>query len=165
MYFLSRSISSSKNGGNRDNGPDKSINRSILDLVLMQSNCSSCNGACVEVPRTEAFALWKMVDPYIVMTMEALHLPRQTINPALDIALQSAINASIESKSDLETTPAPTETKDANKDEKAFKHIGTSGKSLFIRSSQPNESALFARVKSTMQGGSWKKPKFRLSPA
>ncbi len=163
-------LSGSRSNGICENGPLEPIKRTILDMILLQSKCSGCNGICVAVPRTEVIALWREVDSRIVRELEArsVELRRQKLNNTRDITMEARGTTPIANDSDPGATAAPAGMIDANFFDETFKNNSSydSGKSLLSRPPQPpNESALFARVKTTTQGGSRKKPKFRLGPA
>lgn len=148
---LSRSVS---NGG-ADNCPVQSIHRSMLDMILLQSKCSRCDGVCVAVPRTEALASWRTVDPRIVSAVvaQSVELQRQKMNSVRDITMNAAVTTSTTNDTDRDT-PDASNSRNNN------------GKSSLSRPpQQPNESALSARAKATTKSVSRKKPKFRLGPA
>ncbi len=163
-------LSGSRSNGVCKNGPLEPISRSMLDMILLQSKCSGCNGICVSVPRTEAIALWREVDSRVVRELEAQskELRRQQLNSKRDISNEDRGTTSIASNSDPGATAAPAGMMDAKNHDETHKNNSSydSGKSLLSRQQKPpNESAIFVGAKATTQGGSRKKPKFRLGPA
>ncbi|KAL3767847.1 hypothetical protein ACHAWU_007325 [Discostella pseudostelligera] len=156
---LSRSIS---NGGAAENCPVQSIHRPMLDMILLQSKCSSCDGVCVVVPRPEALALWRTVDPSIISAVEAQsgELQRQKMNSVRDMTMNAAVTTSTTNDTDRDTARGSAKMMDASNSR------NNNGKSSLSRPpQQPKGSALSARAKATTKSGSRKKPKFRLGPA
>ncbi|KAL3817089.1 hypothetical protein ACHAXA_009920 [Cyclostephanos tholiformis] len=142
------------------NGCNTSVNlidRCMLDMILLQSNHGIVGNDYTSVPLLEALAVWKSVDPSIVSAVE------KPVGPSSTRKLSPTRNATalLEYVSDVSyptmENPAPKKGKDTRSE------IIGKLKSTVRRPTTSQETALFARGKTTTIGGNRKKPKFRLS--
>jgi len=132
-------------------GVGSSLDRSMLDMILLQSNTSSGEGNIVPVPKIEALLLWKVVDESLIKALEKPIEPSpQKMSPA------SLKVAAKEESPPQKAAPKEEETKPTEQPRKV----------VIRRPPKPQEQALFARgKKTTLGGGRRKKPKFRMGPA
>jgi len=138
----------SSNGG----VDSSSLDRSMLDMILLQSNASSSEGDIVSVPKTEALSLWKVVDESLIKALEKPIEPSpQKMSPA-----SFKVAAKEEDSPPQKAAPKEEETKTTEQPRKV----------VIRRPPKPQEQALFAKgKKTTLGGGRRKKPKFRMGPA
>ena len=128
------------------------MDRSMLDMILLQSNTNSGESNIVPVPKIEALSLWKVVDESLIKALEKPIEPSpQKMSPA---SLKVAAKA--EESPPQKAAPKEEETKTTEQPRKV----------VIRRPPKPQEQALFARgKKTTLGGGRRKKPKFRMGPA
>ena len=132
-------------------GVGSSLDRSMLDMILLQSSTNSGEGNIVPVPKTEALSLWRVVDESLIKALE------KPIEPSP----QKMSPASLKVAAKAESPPQ----KAAPKEEET-KITEQPRKVVIRRPPKPQEQALFARgKKTTLGGGRRKKPKFRMGPA
>ncbi len=140
------------------NGGDNSItsiDRCMLDMILLHSNHGKDGDVYTSVPISEALVVWKSIDPSIVSAVKEQVAPSpQKLSPQRKATAVEQISNVMQSTID---DVAPREGKD-NKNETMGKP-----KSTVRRPIKSEETALFARGKSATIGGSRKKPKFRLA--
>ena len=129
-----------------------SLDRSMLDMILLQSNTSSGDGDIVSVPKSEALSLWKVVDESLIKALEKPIEPSpQKMSPA-----SFKVAAKEEDSPPQKAAPKEEETKTTEQPRKV----------VIRRPPKPQEQALFAKgKKTTLGGGRRKKPKFRMGPA
>ena len=129
-----------------------SLDRSMLDMILLQSNTSSGEGDIVSVPKIEALSLWKVVDESLIKALEKPIEPSpQKMSPA-----SFKVAAKEEDSPPQQAALKEEETKTTEQPRKV----------VICRPPKPQEQALFAKgKKTTLGGGRRKKPKFRMGPA
>jgi len=136
-----------------DGGTISSLDRAMIDMILLQSNASSSEGDIVSVPKIEALSLWKVVDESLIKALE------KPIEPSP----QKMSPASFKVAAKEEDSPPQ---KAAHKEEEETKTTEQPRKVVIRRPPKPQEQALFAKgKKTTLGGGRRKKPKFRMGPA
>ena len=136
-----------------EEGVGSSLDRSMLDMILLQSNTSSGEGNIVPVPKIEALSLWKVVDESLTKALEK----------PIDPSPQKMSPASLKVATKADESPPQ---KAAPKKEEETKTTEQPRKVVIRRPPKPQEQALFARgKKTTLGGGRRKKPKFRMGPA
>jgi len=143
------------------NGEIISIGQNMLDMILLQSNHG---GVYTSIPTNEALLLWKVVDPSIVKATEKhvepsprkLSPARSSNMTAVSHEVAAGDNSPMQQQQQQQQQHQP-----QNHQKKSKSHVVQgSGKA----STGPQETALFARGKSTTLGGSRKKPKFTFGP-
>ena len=135
----------------------ESIGRCMLDMILLQSNRGISGDVYTSVPVTEALLIWKSTDPSIVRAVEQPVKPSpRKLSPARSAT--ALVNNFSAVRDSIAENPAPREGKDVQS------RIVGKPTSTVLRLPKSQETALFARGKTTTIGGSRKKPKFRLGP-
>jgi hypothetical protein len=142
------------------NGETMPIGRSMLDMILLQSNHGG--GVYTSIPTNEALLLWNIVDPSIVKATEKPVEPSpRKLSPARSssshmTAVSQEVDAGDNNPIIQQQQHQPTN------HTKKSKSNGVQGSTK--ASTRPQETALFARGKSTTLGGNRKKPKFTFGP-
>lgn len=134
------------------NGESMFIDRSMLDMILLQSNH---DGVYTSIPTNEALLLWKVVDPSIVKATEKPVEPSPRKWSPARSSNMTAVSQDVV-VGDNNPIQQPTN------HQKKSKSNGVQGSGK--ASTRPQETALFARGKSTTLGGSRKKPRFTFGP-
>jgi hypothetical protein len=134
------------------------IGQSMLDMILLQSNYG---GVYTSVPINEALLLWKIIDPSIVKATEKPVEPSpRKLSPARSSSHMTAVSQEVATG---DNNPIQQQQHQPTNHQKKTKSNGVVHGSSKA-STRPQETALFARGKSTTLGGSRKKPKFTLGP-
>jgi hypothetical protein len=135
------------------------IGRSMLDMILLQSNHG---GVYTSIPTNEALLLWKIVDPSIVKATEKPVEPSpRKLSPARSSSHMTAVSQEV-ATGDNNPIQQQQQHHPTNQQKKSKSNVVVQGSSK--ASTRPQETALFARGKSTTLGGSRKKPKFTFGP-
>lgn len=128
------------------NGESMFIERSMLDMILLQTNH---DGVYTSIPTNEALLLWNVVDSSVVKATEK---PVEPSPQKLSHARSSNMTAVSQDVVVGDNNPIQQQTNH----QKKSKSNGVQGRT--------QETALFARGKSTTLGGSRKKPRFTFGP-
>ena len=143
----------SSNGSGDCDSSSQAIDRSILDMIFLQSNTSS--PTIVQVPKTEALSLWRTINPAIVSALENPVAPSpQKMSPAREVAVAK------ETDNDNVTNPY------AKRMSPKVETKNEEPRRIIRKPPKPAEQHLFSRgKKTTLGGGRKKKPKLRMGPA
>ena len=144
----------SSNGTGGCDSSSQAIDRSILDMILLQSNTSS--PTIVQVPKTEALSLWRAINPAFVSALEKPIEPSpQKMSPAREVAAAAE-------ECDGEVTNPYAKKMSPKVEAKSEEEP----RRIIRKPPRPAEQHLFAKgKKTTLGGGRKKKPKFRMGAA
>jgi hypothetical protein len=135
------------------------IGQSMLDMILLQSNHGG--GVYTSIPTNEALLLWKIIDPSIVKATEKPVEPSpRKLSPARGSSHMTAVSQEVATGDNNPIKQQQHQPINHPKKSKSNGVVQGSSKA----STKPQETALFARGKSTTLGGSRKKPKFTFGP-
>ena len=145
------SLPLSSNGTGTSNSTSASVDQSMLDMMILQSNAANSESNIVSVPKTEALFLWNAINPSIVKALEKPIEPSpQKMSPAREVAAAAATNPYAQKASPK---------KEEAEAEEPIKRI-------IKKPPRPAEQHLFAKgKKTTLGGGRKKKSKFRMGDA